>query len=95
MHSEVCGPMPIVSMGGAQYFVTFIDDFSWKVWVHSLKRKEKVLTIFQSFVTLVETQSNKKVKCLRFDNGGEYVSKAFQEFCDAKGIKREFVAPYN
>ena len=28
VHSDVCGPMPIVSMGGASYFVTFIDDFS-------------------------------------------------------------------
>ena len=40
VHSDVCGPMPIVSMGGAQYFVTFIDDFSWKVWVYSLKIKD-------------------------------------------------------
>ena len=87
--------MPVVSMGGAQYFVTFIDDFSQKVWVYSLKRKDQVLSVFQRFVTLVETQTDKKVKCLRSDNGGEYVSKAFQDFCDAKGIKREFTAPYN
>ena len=95
LHSDVCGPMPIVSMGGAQYFVIFIDDFSQKVWVYSLKRKDQVLTIFQRFVTLVEMQNDKKVKCLWSDNGGEYVSKAFQDFCDAKGIKREFTAPYN
>ena len=95
VHSDVCGPMPVVSMGGAQYFVTFIDDFSRKVWVYSLKRKDQVLSVFQRFVTLVETQTDKKVKCLRSDNGGEYVSKAFQDFCDAKGIKREFTAPYN
>ena len=40
VHTHVCGPMPVVSMGGAQYFVAFIDDFSWKVWVYSLKRKD-------------------------------------------------------
>ena len=28
VHSDVCGPMPMASMGGALYFVTFIDDFS-------------------------------------------------------------------
>ena len=44
--SDVCGPMPIVFMGGAKYFVTFIDDFSQKLWVYSLKRKDQVLTIF-------------------------------------------------
>ena len=35
------------------------------------------------------------VKCLRSNNNEEYVSKAFQDFCDAKGIKREFINPYN
>ena len=33
VHSDVCGPMLTLSMGGATYFVTFIDDFSQKVWV--------------------------------------------------------------
>ena len=28
VHSDVCGPMPRLSMGGAAYFVTFVDDFS-------------------------------------------------------------------
>ena len=95
MHSDVCGPMPMASMGGALYFVTFIDDFSRKVWVYSLRRKDQVRSVFQRFVTLAETQTSKKVKCLRSDNGGEYVSKAFQDFCDTKGIKRELTAPYN
>ena len=40
VHSDVCGPMSILSMGGAMYFVTFIDDFSQKVWAYPLKRKE-------------------------------------------------------
>ncbi|NHV87478.1 DDE-type integrase/transposase/recombinase [Escherichia coli] len=81
--------------GGAQYFVTFIDDFSRKVWAYPLRSKDQVLKVFQTLVTLVETQTGKKVKCLRSDNGGEYTSKAFQDFCDMKGIKREFTAPYN
>ena len=95
MHSDVCGPMPMASMGGSLYFVTFIDDFSCKVWVYPLRQKEQVLQVFQRFVTLVEMQTRKKVKCLRSDNGGKYVSKAFQDFCDAKGFKRELTAPYN
>ena len=37
VHSDVCGPMPMASMGGALYFVTFIDDFSCKVWVYPLR----------------------------------------------------------
>ena len=37
VHSDVCGPMPTASMGGSLYFVTFIDDFSRKVWVYPLR----------------------------------------------------------
>ena len=70
VHSDECGPMSTLSMGGATYFVTFMDGFSWKVWVYPLKRKDEVLSIFQHFVTLVETQTGKKVKCLCSDNGG-------------------------
>ena len=77
VHSDVCGPMPIVSMGGASYFVTFIDDFSRKFWAYPLIWKDDVLSMFKRFVTLVETKIGKKVKCLHFDNGGDYVSKSF------------------
>ena len=95
MHSDVCGPMPTLSIGGAAYFVTFIDGFSQKTWVYLLRRKDEVFSVFKRFVTLVETQTGKKVKCLHSYNGGEYVSKPFQDFCDQKGIKRELTAPYN
>ena len=81
-------------LSGKEYFVTFIDDFSRKVWAYPLRRKDQVLSVFQRFITMVETQIGKKVKCLRSDNGGEYMSKAFQDFCDTKGIKRELTAPY-
>lgn len=50
VHSDVCGPMPTLSMGGASYFVTFIDDFLCKLWAYPLKRKDEVLSIFQHFV---------------------------------------------
>ena len=87
--------MPSLSLGGAAYFCTFIDDYSRKVWVYFLNNKDEVLSVFKTFLQLVENQSGKKLKCLRTDNGGEYVSKAFVDFCDSKGIKRELTAPYN
>ena len=43
VHSDVCGPMKTRSMGGSYDFVTFIDDYSRKVWVYSLKTKDQVL----------------------------------------------------
>ena len=31
-----------------------------------------------------------KIKCLRSDNGREFTSKLFQQYCDENGIKRQF-----
>ena len=69
IHSDLCGPMP-KSLGGSQYFVTFIDDHSWKMWAYTLKSKDQVLNVFKEFHTLVERQTGKKLKCIRTDNGG-------------------------
>lgn len=52
-----------------------------------------MLSVLKTFVTLVDNQSGKNLKCLRTDNGGEYVSKAFQDFCESKGIKQEITTP--
>ena len=37
MHAGVWGSSPVVSIGGAKYYVTFIDDFSRRVWVYLLE----------------------------------------------------------
>ena len=38
---------------------------------------------------MVETEIGLKVKCLRSDNGGEYIDGGFSEYCAAHGIKME------
>ncbi|KAJ0501528.1 putative RNA-directed DNA polymerase [Helianthus annuus] len=69
VHSDVCGPMKTRTLGGCLYFVTFIDDHSRKVWAYTLKSKDQVLDVFKQFHALVERQTEKKLKCIRTDNG--------------------------
>ena len=38
---------------------------------------------------MVETEIGLKVKCLRSDNGGEYIDGGFNEYCDVQGIRME------
>ena len=38
---------------------------------------------------LVEIETGLKVKCLRSDNGGEYIDEGFNEYCAAQGIRME------
>lgn len=74
IHSDVCGPFRTNSLGGARYFVTFIDDFSRKTWIYFLSHKSQVLTKFQHLVNLLRNSTGKTIQALRTDNGGEYTS---------------------
>ena len=96
IHLDFCGSMSSASLTGFEYYTTFIDDFSRKTWIYFLrsKKSEEVLLRFQEFKALVENQIGKKIKVLRLDNGGEYTSHAFDEFCRQEGIMRELIVPY-
>jgi hypothetical protein len=42
IHLDVCGPMPVKSLGGSLYNVIFIDDYSRKTWLYLLMTKDEV-----------------------------------------------------
>jgi hypothetical protein len=95
IHSDVCGPMSAVSIGGFSYYVSFIDDHSRKTWIYFIKTKDEVFSLFQEFKDLVQNQTERKIKVLRSENGGEYTSNALKEICADSRIKRELTVPYN
>jgi len=41
VHSDIYGSMPTTSLGGARYFLNFIDDYSKKVWIYPLREKSQ------------------------------------------------------
>ncbi|GMF14751.1 unnamed protein product [Phytophthora fragariaefolia] len=75
-HSDVMRPMNPKSNGCARYVLTCIDDDSRYVSVYMLKSKTKVLKYLAHFRQLAQTQTGPTLKCLRTDNGGEYVTRA-------------------
>jgi hypothetical protein len=95
INSDVCGPMPVKSLGGSLYYVIFIDDYSRKTWLYLLKTKDEVFSKFQEFKAEIENLTNKKIKTLRTDNGVEYTSKEFVAFCKSTGVRRELIVPHN
>jgi len=60
-----------------------------------MQKKDQTFTKFCEFKALFKKESRKKIKGLRSDNGGEYVSQEFKDFCVMEGIKRELMAPHN
>jgi transposase InsO family protein len=94
IHLYVCGPMTTSSLKGYLYYVLFIDDHSWKTWIYFLKTKDGVLARFQEFKSRVENLTRRRIKVLTSDNGGEYTSRDFSNFCIDARIKREYIVPY-
>ena len=74
IHSDVWGITPVISHANYKYFVTFIDDYSKYTWIYFLRSKSEVCSVFKKFVAYIETQFSSKIKVLRSDSGGEYVS---------------------
>ena len=62
LHSDVCRKMNAPSLGGVEYFLTFIDDKTRYVWVNSLKHKGEVYGHFLEWKALVEKSSGHKLK---------------------------------
>jgi transposase InsO family protein len=91
--SDVCGKLPTRSHSGYEYFATFVDDKSRKVFVVGLKHKSDVARNLKDFIARAETETGKRVKVLRSDGGGEYTGNLLTEYLKGKGIKQELTTP--
>jgi hypothetical protein len=93
VHTDVWGPTQVSSLGGSHYYVTFIDDATRKTWVYCIRQKSNVFDTFKKWKALIENEIGKSLKHLRSDNGGEYCSKEFDDYCSYHGICRENTVP--
>ena len=59
-----------------------------------IKKKSKVLKKFTELKALIENASGQKIKILRSDNGGEYVSNELLHICSQSGIQIQHSVPY-
>ncbi|KAL1540759.1 Retrovirus-related Pol polyprotein from transposon TNT 1-94 [Salvia divinorum] len=88
IHMDCWGPSRVESIGGHKYFVSMIDDYSRMTWVIMMKHKGEAFKKFKQWKILIENQTGKKIKRLRTDNGLEFYSSEFNEFCNNEGIVR-------
>ena len=47
IHSDLCGPMPIISANGNKYLMNFVDDYTRMYWVYLLKKKSEAYGAFK------------------------------------------------
>ena len=94
VHADLCGPMNTEYFNGSCYFLLFTDDYSRMSWVYFPKLKFEAFEYFKKFKALVEKQSDRCIKVLRTDRGGEFCSNEFTTFCEENGIHRELTSPH-
>lgn len=94
IHTDICGPMRTQSIGGARYFITFIDDKSRWGATYFIAHKSDALKSFQDYKRYAENQTGQKIKAVRSDNGKEYKNLNFNEFLKSNGIKRQLTVDY-
>ncbi|GJS60332.1 uncharacterized mitochondrial protein-like protein [Tanacetum coccineum] len=66
------------------------DDYSRFTWVFFLATKDETSGILKSFITGIENLVDHKVKVIRCDNGTEFKNREMNQFCEIKGILRQF-----
>ena len=92
-HTDLAGPIDPVFREGFRYSIAFTDDYSGAVFVYFLKCKSDTIAATQNF--LADTASYGEVKCIRSDNGGEFISQKFKSLLEKNKIKHEMSAPYS
>ncbi|KAL0304840.1 UNVERIFIED_CONTAM: Retrovirus-related Pol polyprotein from transposon TNT 1-94 [Sesamum calycinum] len=93
IHTDVCGPLHTQARGGFSYFITFTDDHSRYGYVYLMRYKSEAFVRFKEFRLEIENQTGRKIKTLRSDRGGEYLSGEFIDYLKENGIVSQWTPP--
>ncbi|KAL0430611.1 UNVERIFIED_CONTAM: Transposon Ty2-GR1 Gag-Pol polyprotein [Sesamum radiatum] len=93
VHTDVCGPLSISARGGFSYFITLTDDHSRYDYVYLMRYKSEAFGRFKEYRLEIENQTNRKIKALRSDRGGEYLSSEFIDYLKENEILSQWTPP--
>lgn len=87
IHADICGPITPISNSKKRYLISFIDDFSQKIWIYFLIEKSEALGIFTQYKNYVEKETGSYIKCLRTDRGGSSRHKSLMIFVEKMALR--------
>ncbi|GJU56228.1 putative ribonuclease H-like domain-containing protein [Tanacetum coccineum] len=90
LHMDLFGPTNVKSLMKKSYCLVVTDDFSRFSWVFFLATKDETSGVLKTFITEIKNQLDYKVKVIRSDNRTEFKNSVINQFCEMKGITREF-----
>nr|GEW69996.1 putative ribonuclease H-like domain-containing protein [Tanacetum cinerariifolium] len=92
-HMDLFGPTFVKSLNKKSYCLVITDDYSRFAWLFFLATKDETSPILKTFIAGLENQISLMVKVTRSDNRTEFKNDNLNQFCELKGIKREFSVP--
>ena len=94
MSTDLLGPVTPKAIGGYAYTAKYTDRHSRLKAVYFIEKKSDTLHTLCRFIQDQAIPLGLRVQHLRSDNGDEYTSDSFQEYCKSTGIRQQFSAPY-
>jgi transposase InsO family protein len=88
IHSDL-HEVPVLTLSGFRYWITFIDDCTRYGWVYVLKKKSDAFDAFTQFKAFIETQYSGLIRFFRQDKGGEFIGAKWDDLFATTGIQRE------
>jgi len=85
VHFNVFGKLK-TSYNDFNCYVTFLDDFSRKIWVFLIKYKSDVPNIFIKFCKFFSNTIFYSIIILKSDNGKEYINRSLKNYLGDNGI---------
>ena len=89
IHTDVCGPMNIEARGGYRYFLTFTDDLSRYGYIYLMKHLKSSKNFRMKWKIII----TRKIKFIRSNRGGEYLSYEFGLHLKQCGIVSQLTPP--
>jgi len=75
LHSDLTGPVEREAVvSHSRYIIVVVDDFTRFAWIGFLRHKSEACAFLKNLITHLERQFDAKVKSVRTDRGGEFLS---------------------
>ncbi|GKA02679.1 retrovirus-related pol polyprotein from transposon TNT 1-94 [Tanacetum coccineum] len=84
-----------IMIKSSSFILEYLLQLHIQTWVYFLNEKSQAFEAFKKFKAMVEKEKGLKIKSMRSDRGGEFLSKEFNKFCEDNGIRRFLMALYS
>lgn len=94
VHNNLWGPHNLPLQSRSSYAAILLCEHTRKTWTLYLWGKDDFVDTFQAWLPYMETKSNRSMKVLQVDRGGEFIFAKLQTFYKRHSIAIKYIALY-